>query len=100
MVEDVLVSLEVSKMFMMLAHVVHLPQLPQLYVSNIMACLQLGSTILNYVMLKMTLFVREVVERSGSDGFWMVVELDMWTVDLDDDFDLSEYEWRETKSRR
>ena len=51
-------------------------------------------------MLKMTLFVREVVERSGSDGFWMVVELDMWTVDLDDDFDLSEYEWRETKSRR
>ncbi|KAL6342628.1 hypothetical protein AAG906_012492 [Vitis piasezkii] len=77
-------------MFMMLVHVVHLPQLPQLYVSNIMACLQLGSTILKYVMLKMTLFVREVVERSGSDGLWMAVELDVWTVDLDDDFDLIE----------
>ena len=51
-------------------------------------------------MLKMTLFVREVVERSGSNGFWMAVEPDVWTVDLDDDFDLSEYEWWETKSGR
>lgn len=85
--EDV-VSPEVVGVFGVLVHVFHLPQLRQLYVFNILASLNLGSTVFKYVTPRITSFAEEVVERSGGDGFWKVVEVDVCAVDRKDGVDL------------
>ena len=85
--EDV-VSPEVVGVFGVLVHVFHLPQLRQLYVFNILASLNLGSTVFKYVTPRITSFAEEVVERSGGDGFWKVVEMDVCAVDRKDGVDL------------
>ena len=52
----------------------------------------LGSTILKYITPKTTSFVEEVVERSGDDGFWIVMEVEVCTVDREYGVDLGEME--------
>ena len=66
--EDV-VSPKVVTVFGVPVQVLHLPLLRQLYVSNVLASLELGSTVFKYVIPKTTSFVEEVVERSGATGF-------------------------------
>ena len=88
MLEEDIVSPEVVGVFGVLVHVFHLPQLRQLYVFNILASLNLGSTVLKYVTPRTTSFAEEVVERSGGDGFWKVVEVDVCAVDRKDGVDL------------
>ena len=88
MLAEDIVSPEVVGVFGVLVHVFHLPQLRQLYVFNILASLNLGSTVLKYVTPRTTSFAEEVVERSGGDGFWKVVEMDVCAVDRKDGVDL------------
>ena len=91
LVEDV-VNLEVVGVFGVSMHVFHLPQLRQLYVSNVLTSLILGSTIFKYVTPRTTSFIEGVVERSGDDGFWKAVEVEVCTVDREDGVDLREME--------
>uniref|UniRef100_F6I1J6 Uncharacterized protein n=1 Tax=Vitis vinifera TaxID=29760 RepID=F6I1J6_VITVI len=89
--EDV-VSPKVVRVFGVPVQVLHLPLLRQLYVSNFLASLELGSTVFKYLIPRTTSFMEEVVERSGGHGFWMVVEVDVRTIDREDVVELREME--------
>ncbi|KAJ9675283.1 hypothetical protein PVL29_024301 [Vitis rotundifolia] len=70
--EDV-VSPKVVRAFGVPVQVFHLPLLRQLYVSNVLASLELGSTVFKYVIPRTTSFVEEVVERrveAMGFGWW------------------------------
>lgn len=76
--EDVASSV-VSRVFAVPVTTFQVPELWEFYVSLVLLRLDLGSAILRDVSPRIFSIVGEVLGSSGGDGFWLVVELDIWT---------------------